>query len=143
MSSSSISRCVTARRTPGCAVAEKPTPSWASLARASLASRSSATTLTWTKLVCTCSRSTGTPAAGCHERLDLLERPAPAPGGVMRVLDRDDPRPRRVCVVAPANHPLHLVRPETTRLASDRPGHQAGVNRRAPELREEEMGILL
>jgi len=48
-----------------------------------------------------------------------------------------------MCVVARANHPLHLVRPETTRLASDRPGHQAAVNRRAPELREEEMGILL
>jgi 23S rRNA (adenine2503-C2)-methyltransferase len=48
-----------------------------------------------------------------------------------------------VCVVARANHPLHLVRPETAGLAPDRPGHHPGMDRRPAELREQEVSILL
>src|SRR5207237_6381036 len=62
------------------------------------------------------------------QRPDLLERPDPATGGVVRVLDRDNPGPRRVRVVPPAKHPLHLVRPETTSPAPERTGHHAGLD---------------
>ena len=65
MSSSSRSRCVTARTTVGWIVEERPTPASRSAASASSRPSPSAPTSSCTKFVCTCSRSTGSPAA-CH-----------------------------------------------------------------------------
>src|SRR4029079_19338971 len=82
-------------------------------------------------------------SAGRDHRLDLLQRPDPAAGSVVRVLDGDDSGSRGVRAVPPADQPLPLVRPETTSPAADRPGHQAGEDRRPAQLRLEEMRVLL
>src|SRR5256714_5272512 len=82
-------------------------------------------------------------AARGDQSLHLLERPAPAAGGVVGVLDRDDRGRGRRWVVAGPTHPLPLVRPEAASLAPDRPGHHAGMDRRPAELREQEVSILL
>ena len=82
-------------------------------------------------------------ACGRDDRVDLLERPDAAPGGIVGVLDGDDSRWWGVRPVALTEGRAELFRREAAVRAWKLARHQARVHGRAAQLRDEEVRILL
>jgi hypothetical protein len=82
-------------------------------------------------------------AAGRRHRLDLLERPDPAAGRVVRVLDDDEPRRRDVHARPVAVGGAHLLGREPAGDAAQAARHEARVHGRAAELGEKGVRVLL
>jgi hypothetical protein len=82
-------------------------------------------------------------AALLRDGRDLGERPDPPARAVVRVLDRDDPRARRVVVLPRPRELADQLRPEATVRRRDRPSDQAGEHRRPAELGDQHVRVLL
>jgi hypothetical protein len=81
--------------------------------------------------------------AGGDERPDLVERPNPPTRRVVRVLDCDDAGRGDMGLVRPPQHLLDVCRAEAAGDAADRSRHQTRMHGGAPELRQEDVSVLL
>jgi hypothetical protein len=74
---------------------------------------------------------------------DLLQRPDPASGAVVRVLDRHDPRARGVQVLERVCGCPDLLRGEPATVSRQWAREESAVRRRPAELGHEDVGVLL
>src|SRR5215212_12141992 len=82
-------------------------------------------------------------AAGVGDRRDLLQRPDAPAGAVVRVLDRDDPRDRRMPIVPQSGGGTDLLRREAATVAPERTGEEAAERGGSAELGDQNVGVLL
>jgi len=80
--------------------------------------------------------------AGLGDCRDLGEGPHPPARRVVRVLDRDDARGRRMAEITPTRRGAHLLGSEASGTGRQRARHQAGVYGRAAELGDQEVRVL-
>ncbi len=82
-------------------------------------------------------------AAAVDDGVELLERPDTAAGGVVGVLDGDDSRPRCVEVAVQARGRADLVGADSAVLTDQRARLKAAEDSGAPELRDQDVRMLL